>query len=162
MHSWALCEINRSITDLKMLFRGRILTCRALLLSLPSVPQSMLTTYCLHRTFYIECWTLKSTYLPHVICSMQMPSHFGCCCFFSEWHFQGISTTARRSLHQNLGVTIYQVRKQQWFALRDCSVLVGNGVCDAGKSAGLKEYLKHTQLYFEVSNAYIMHYTSQW
>lgn len=159
MHSWALCELNRSITHLKMVFRGRILTCRAVLLSLPSAPQSTLTTYCLHKTFYIKCRTLKSTYLPYAICSMQMPSYLRCCCFFSKWHFQGFPTTARRSLHQNLGVTIHQVRKQQWFALRDCSVPVGNGMCDTGKFAGLKQYLKYTELYFKVSNTGIIHYT---
>lgn len=138
VHSWALCGINRSITDLKMVFRGRILTCRAVLLSLPSVPQSTLTTYCLHKTFYIKCWTLKSTYLPSAIFSMQMPSYLRCCCLFSKWHFQGIPTTAQRSLHQDPGVTIYQMGKQQWFALRDCSVIVGNGTWDTGKFAGLK------------------------
>lgn len=158
MHSWALRGTNRSITDLKMVFRGRILTCRAVLLSFPSVPQSMLTTYCLHKTFCIKCWTLKSTYLPYAICSMQIPSYLRCCCFFSKWHFQGIPTTAQISLHQDLGVIIYQMREQQWFALRDCSVLVGNGMWDTGKFAGLKEHLKYTQMNFKVSNADIVHY----
>lgn len=162
MHSWALCEINRSVTDLKMVFRGRTLTCRAVLLSLSSVPQSMLTTYCLHKTFYIKCWTLKSTYLPYAICSMQIPSYLRCCCFCSKWHFQGIPTRAGRSLQQNWGVTIEQMKKQQWFALRDCSVLVGNGMWDTGKFAGLKEYLKYTHLCFKASNADIIHYTEQW
>lgn len=57
------------------------------------------------------------------------------------------------------GVTIYQMRKQQWFALRDWSVLVGNEMCGTGKLAGLKEYLKYTQLYFKVSNADLVYCT---
>lgn len=51
------------------------------------------------------------------------------------------------------------MRKQQWFALRDWSVLVGNEMCGTGKLAGLKEYLKYTQLYFKVSNADLVYCT---
>lgn len=135
MHSWALCEINRSITDLKMVFRGRILTCRAVLLSLPSVPQSMLTTYCLHKTFYIKCWTLKSTYLPYAICSMQMPSYFRCCCFFSKWHFQGIPTRARRDQFSRT----WELPFMRWESSN--GLHSGTALCSSGKGCVTQENL---------------------
>lgn len=112
------CEINRLIDDLKMVFRDRNLTCRAVLLWVSSFTNFMEhTNYLLFTHNFMLNAELTNLPTYHLWFSIQMPNHLRCLCLCSKWHFYGIPTTAQRS--PELSGYHLRNREQQWFAIRE-------------------------------------------
>jgi len=99
--------------------------------SVPSLTLwSTLTTYCLHIAFHIKCWTRKSTYLPYVVCSIQIPSHLRCHCFSVSDIFMASPQQHKDHFTRTQWLSFSKRENSNGLQSEKCSVLTANMMYD--------------------------------